>query len=102
MASRGFTGSTPARFRLTSLISLAAIVAAAVTAIVAAQQLTEASDRVNESTGPVLVATQDVFASIAEAAVHLLDIPPAEGDGGWPKMAVDADAPTTGADGGEA
>ncbi len=67
MASRGFTGSTPARFRLTSLISLAAIVATAVAALVAAQQLTEASDRVNESTGPVLVATQDVFASIAEA-----------------------------------
>ena len=59
--------STPARYRLLSIVCVAALGLAALVAFLAARSLTDATDRARANTGPVLVATQDVFASIAEA-----------------------------------
>ena len=52
---------------MASLVALGAIVLTALASVVAAQSLTTSSNRAERSTGPALVATQDVFASIAEA-----------------------------------
>ena len=59
--------STPALYRLASVVCVVALAVAALVAFLAARSLTDASDRARDNTGPVLVATQDVFASIAEA-----------------------------------
>lgn len=59
--------STPARYRLASIVCAVALVVAALVGFLAARSLTDATDRARNNTGPVLVATQDVFASIAEA-----------------------------------
>ena len=59
--------STPAQYRLLSVVCVVALAVAALVAFLAARSLTDATDRARSNTGPVLVATQDVFASIAEA-----------------------------------
>ncbi len=59
--------SAPARYRLAAVATVGAIGLAALVAFVAASRLTSSSDRALQNTGPVLVAIQDVFASIAEA-----------------------------------
>lgn len=59
--------STPSRLRLWSLMILVGVILSAVSGFLAARALTASSDRAETSTAPVLVATQDVFASIAEA-----------------------------------
>ena len=61
------SGSTPARLRLWSIATLVVLGLAAVANWWAATRLVDASDRAVDNTAPVLVATQDVFASIAEA-----------------------------------
>lgn len=66
-AARELTGSTPARLRLLSLLTLAMLALTALLGFVAATALTTNTDRAVDNTGPVLVATQDAFASIAEA-----------------------------------
>jgi CHASE3 domain sensor protein len=62
-----YRGSTPALFRLLALAAVVALVLLATVGFLAAASLTESSDRAERNTGPVLVAAQDVFASIAEA-----------------------------------
>lgn len=59
--------STPARYRLLSALTVAALALTALLGFVAATSLTDSTDSAHRNTGPVLVATQDVFASIAEA-----------------------------------
>lgn len=59
--------STPARYRVASIVCVVVLALAALVGFLAATSLTDATDRARNNTGPVLVATQDVFASIAEA-----------------------------------
>lgn len=59
--------STPALYRLASIVCVIALAISALVGFLAARSLTDATDRARNNTGPVLVATQDVFASIAEA-----------------------------------
>lgn len=59
--------STPAQYRLASIVCAVALAVAALVGFLAARTLSDATDRARNNTGPVLVATQDVFASIAEA-----------------------------------
>ncbi len=63
----GGSASTPTRYRAATAATLVLIGLTALPAFVAASSLTTSSDRALTNTGPVLVATQDVFASIAEA-----------------------------------
>lgn len=67
IAQARIAGSTPARFRMWSLAVVIAIVVAALANWWAAGQLVDSGDRAEQNTAPVLVAVQDVFASIAEA-----------------------------------
>ncbi len=59
--------NTPARYRLFSLICLAAIAISGVAAAIAAFILTTSADRVEDNSAPVLIAVQDIRASLAEA-----------------------------------
>ena len=59
--------STPAQYRVASIACVVVLALAALVGFLAATSLTDATDRARNNTGPVLVATQDVFASIAEA-----------------------------------
>lgn len=72
----GLVRSTPRRLRLVSFVAAAAVIAAGVVSFIAATQIISATNRIEESTGPVLVASQEVFAAVAEAdaaatGVHL-------------------------------
>jgi CHASE3 domain sensor protein len=60
-------GSTPGLYRLLALAAVVSLAVMALVGLLAASSLTDSSDRAEQNTGPVLVATQDVFASIAEA-----------------------------------
>lgn len=62
-----YWGSTPALYRLVALATVVALALSALVGFIAASELADNSDRAEQNTGPVLVATQDVFASIAEA-----------------------------------
>jgi hypothetical protein len=64
---RGLTATTPGRYRAWSIVVVAALLATAVAGYVAARQLADATDRLEANTGPVLVATQDLVASLSEA-----------------------------------
>ena len=59
--------STPAQYRVASIACVVVLALAALVGFLAATSLTDATDRARNNTGPVLLATQDVFASIAEA-----------------------------------
>ena len=67
VAQYRLAGSTPARLRLWSIATILAMAVTALTSWWAASSLVDSSDRAFNNTAPVLVATQDVFASIAEA-----------------------------------
>ncbi len=62
-----FAATTPVRLRMLSLATVASILATAAFGFGAARSLTSSSDRAEQNTGPVLIATQDAFASLAEA-----------------------------------
>ena len=70
------TRSTPTAYRLLSMLAAGALVAAAAIATWAAKALDDRTDRIRNETAPVLVTTQELFSSLAEAnasatAVHL-------------------------------
>lgn len=65
--SIGRSVNTPARYRLFSLICFAAIAISGVAAAIAAFILTTNADRVEDNSAPVLIAVQDIRASLAEA-----------------------------------
>lgn len=64
---RTATSTTPGRLRLWSVGAVAALVATALAGILAAAHLRSSTDRLRRNTGPVLVATQQLVASLAEA-----------------------------------
>jgi CHASE3 domain sensor protein len=64
---RAASQSTPGRFRLWSLAAVAVLVLAAVAATASAAQMRGATNRVRTNSGPVLVATQQLVSSLAEA-----------------------------------
>lgn len=66
-AAQAAAASTPGRFRLWSLVVAGALVLLAVVGSLAAAQLVGSTNRMRSNTGPVLVATQQVTASLAEA-----------------------------------
>lgn len=66
-AARGWRTSTPARYRIGAAVVGAALVAALLAAATAAATLGSRADRVRNRTGPVLVATQQLYSSLAEA-----------------------------------
>ena len=66
-ALRSTAATTPGRFRLWSLAVAAALVALALAGSFAAAGIVSSTDRLRRNTGPVLVATQRVTASLAEA-----------------------------------
>ena len=59
--------STPTRYRAYSLVAGAALVLAAIAASALVGSLSDRTDRVRDRTGPVLVATQQLYSSLAEA-----------------------------------
>ncbi|MEA2973538.1 MAG: hypothetical protein QOG82_1996 [Actinomycetota bacterium] len=64
---RAASRSTPGRYRLWSLAAVAVLVLAAVAATASAAQMRAATNRVRTNSGPVLVATQQLVSSLAEA-----------------------------------
>ena len=64
---RAASRSTPGRYRLWSLAAVAVLVLAAVAATASAAQMRGATNRVRTNSGPVLVATQQLVSSLAEA-----------------------------------
>lgn len=67
MARRRIAATTPGRFRLLSLLGVAAVLVAVVVSAVGAAALSSSTDRLRSSSAPALVATQEVFSSLAEA-----------------------------------
>lgn len=65
--ARTSRSSTPARYRLGAAVVGAVLVAALVAAASTSAALGSRSDRVRQRTGPVLVATQQLYSSLAEA-----------------------------------
>ncbi|HVF33042.1 MAG TPA: hypothetical protein VM933_08395 [Acidimicrobiales bacterium] len=65
--ARQAAASTPGRFRLWSLVVAGGLVVLGVAGGVAASALVDSTDRIRRNAGPVLVATQSVTASLAEA-----------------------------------
>jgi hypothetical protein len=61
------TGTTPRRYRLWSLVAAFALAAAATVGAVVAVHMGSVTERTRRNTGPVLVATQGLVASLAEA-----------------------------------
>lgn len=59
--------STPGRYRLWSLATAVALVLAIVVSAVATSRMRGATERARSTSGPVLVATQQLVASLAEA-----------------------------------
>ncbi|MEO5842134.1 MAG: hypothetical protein ABIQ73_15415 [Acidimicrobiales bacterium] len=66
-AARGVTRSTPTVYRAYSIAAGAALVLAAIAASALVGSLSDRTDRVRDRTGPVLVATQQLYSSLAEA-----------------------------------
>lgn len=66
-AGRGVSRSTPALYRLYSIAAAVALVLAAIAASSLVGSLSDRTDRVRDRTGPVLVATQQLYSSLAEA-----------------------------------
>ncbi|MEA3218539.1 MAG: hypothetical protein QOJ19_4695, partial [Acidimicrobiia bacterium] len=64
---RRIGATTPGRFRLVSLLGVAAVLVAVVVSAVGAAALSSSTDRLRSSSAPALVATQEVFSSLAEA-----------------------------------
>ena len=64
---RAVGATTPGRYRLWSALVALTLVAVAIAATVAAASLREGTDRIRRNSGPVLVATQQLVASLAEA-----------------------------------
>ncbi len=64
---RAASGSTPGRYRLWSLAAVVVLVLAAVAATASAARMRGATNRVRTNSGPVLVATQQLVSSLAEA-----------------------------------
>jgi CHASE3 domain sensor protein len=64
---KGGRRSTPTYYRAYSLVAGAALVLAAVAASALIGALSDRTDRVRDRTGPVLVATQQLYSSLAEA-----------------------------------
>lgn len=70
------TRSTPRRLVALAAVAILAIIGAGVLAFIGATQMVGSTDRIQDSTGPVLIATQEVSAALAEAdasatSVHL-------------------------------
>lgn len=61
------TMTTPRLLRVVSLVAVGAIAAAALVSFISLSTLASKTDRIDSNTGPVLIATQDVIASVAEA-----------------------------------
>lgn len=59
--------NTPGRLRLFAIIVTALIALAGLAAFALASQVTSNTDRIDESTGPVLISTQQMLSSLAEA-----------------------------------
>ena len=79
---RRLLGSRPGRLRLAAIVVAIALLGAGVFGFIAASEVISKTDDIEESTGPVLIGTQEMFASLAEAdaaatAVHLSGV---EGD----------------------
>jgi hypothetical protein len=70
-AGRGFLGrtlaTTPGRYRALAALCLATLVVTLVATTASARSLQRSTDRVRTQSGPVLIATQQVFSSLAEA-----------------------------------
>lgn len=64
---RGAAATTPGRYRLWSLAIAVLLVATAAAAWAAATALRSGTDRIRSNAGPVLVATQQLVSSLAEA-----------------------------------
>lgn len=60
-------GSRPGRLRIIAILSVCAILAAGVLGFIVASQVISNTNRIEESTGPLLIGTQEMFASLAEA-----------------------------------
>ncbi|MCB0990824.1 MAG: hypothetical protein R2770_21785 [Acidimicrobiales bacterium] len=61
------TLSTPRLFRLWAVLCVLAAAVAGVVGFIATSSLVSSTERIRDNSGPVLVATQDVIASVAEA-----------------------------------
>jgi hypothetical protein len=59
--------TTPGRYRLWSIVAAGSLLAAALVGWVASTALRSGTDRIRNNAGPVLVATQQLVASLAEA-----------------------------------
>jgi len=66
-AGRGVTRPTPTLYRAYSIAGGVALLLVAITASALVGALTDRTDRVRDRTGPVLVATQQLYSSLAEA-----------------------------------
>ncbi|MEA2686558.1 MAG: hypothetical protein QOE93_1753, partial [Actinomycetota bacterium] len=64
---RAATRTTPGRYRLWSLGTAVALILAIVVSAVATSRMRAATERAQSTSGPVLVATQQLVASLAEA-----------------------------------
>ena len=64
---RAASHSTPGRYRLWSLATAAVLILAIVVSAVATSRMRSATQRARSTSGPVLVATQQLVASLAEA-----------------------------------
>jgi hypothetical protein len=64
---RGLTRTTPGRYRLWSLVATAVLLAATAVGTFVAVHMGTVTERTRRNTGPVLVATQGLVASLAEA-----------------------------------
>ncbi len=61
------TSSTPGRYRAWSMVTAAVLALAAVCGLSVANRLSDSTERLESNTGPVLVATQQAVANLAEA-----------------------------------
>ncbi|HEV3496139.1 MAG TPA: hypothetical protein VHA34_07315 [Actinomycetes bacterium] len=64
---RAAAATTPGRYRLWSVVTAALLLATAVAGWAAATALRSGTDRIRNNAGPVLVATQQLVSSLAEA-----------------------------------
>ena len=65
--ARAATRTTPGRYRLWSVGAAVALILAIVVSAVATSRMRSATERAESTSGPVLVATQQLVASLAEA-----------------------------------
>jgi hypothetical protein len=64
---RAIAATTPGRYRLWSVVTAALLLASALASWAAATALGSGTDRIRNNAGPVLVATQQLVSSLAEA-----------------------------------